>query len=672
MKRQITLIITMLMLACSWGFVAAQSTKTTSLTAYRNTKPITLSQWLKDKAVSPSMTQYASPKKMLEGGDIFAEQYLVAIWRELDSMYNALNTYRQWLIITQTKVAPWGSTSDCGGLTNLDVVSLMSKSSQFRDRISVYPILKIEEFDAATLDNACRKRVSCVGESARTSYSVLTAAQAKRPICSDRVASQFLAFYDTIRLMENFDIVNQYNNIFVDGSGTNALFDLSDDIRTLMEYHFEYLAKMKDSTKKINPASSSNTTSLTRIPDELIASTQQLLTALQVENTVDPRQDVQIASLIGQFTTISWSSATIPTGSILNACIDPVIAKQNVDSILQQLQQTQQATQQYNASLNTNQSLNNAINGSQDPSTLTSQPVRLSTITTPDRTIETINMPASLAANSLWYDIASINDADLPQASWWWSKATWDVSIALSATGGVDPMKQCASSCVQKYSKEDSSCIQDCKNKGEIGWILNLRACRQQCFNAKIACSAACFCQYQWSTTPTTGEVKKIHEMFEVRRCLVPTNKLRNPVDRSCIRTDPDTGITKLWSIECYLYQTIEQWTYNRESGKWWLRVKPKEWFQLPNKFDLKKMIRFTIWVTNKPIAKDPAKHKDIDEDQAKRNYIRESQLPPSLINGQLAGKTQEELWPWIDNQIQLWTDISTQAQATEAIVSQK
>jgi hypothetical protein len=667
MKRQISLIITMMVLACSWGFVVAQTnTKTTSLTSYMisSTKPITLGQWLKDKAITPSATTYTSPKKMLEGGNIFAEQYLVAMWRELDGMYTALGIYRKWLITTQAKVAPWGSTSDCNGLTDLDVVALMSKSPQFVDRMSTYPTIQIESFDTTMLDNACRKWVSCVGESARTAYSVLTAAQAKRPICSDRIASQFLAFYDTNLLTENFDTINQYNNIFADWSGTNAPFDLGDDIRTLMEHHFEYLVKMKDSTDKASVVASVKTAPVTRLPDELIASTQQLLTALQVENMIDPRKDTQIASLIGQFTTVSWSSATIPTGSILNACIDPAITKQNVDSILQQLQQTQQATQQYNQSLNTDQSLNNAINGSLDSTT--NQPVRLSALTTPDRTITDTVRPPSLAANPLWNDIANINDADLGLAWWWGSGPSWSVDTVLSTTPAVDPMKQCAASCVQKHV----SCKQSCTNDGILWWIFD--TCKQDCFNTKISCSAACFCQYQWSTTPTSGEVSKIHEMFELRRCLVPTNKLRNSIDKSCLRTDPETGVMKLWSIECYLNQTIEQWTYNRESGQWGLRIKPKERFQLPNKFDLTKMIRFTIWITNKPISSDPAKHKDIDESQAKQNYIRESQLPPALINSQLAGKTQQELWQFIENQIQLWADIAKQAQAIQTVVSQK
>lgn len=72
-----------------------------------------------------------------------------------------------------------------------------------------------------------------------------------------------------------------------------------------MEHHFEYLVKMKDSTDKANVLTSFKTASVTRLPDELIASTQQLLTALQVENMVDPRKDTQIASLIGQFITVS-------------------------------------------------------------------------------------------------------------------------------------------------------------------------------------------------------------------------------------------------------------------------------------------------------------------------------------------------------------------------------
>jgi hypothetical protein len=673
MKRQIILIITILMLACSWGFVAAQSTKTTSLTDYmsKSTKPIWLKQWLIDMSKTSTITSYSNPKKILEWGNIFAEQYLVAMWREMDVMYQTIWTYRKWLIDTQAKLVPWGSSSDCNGLTDLDVVALMSKSSSFVDRIGMYPTLKIEQFDPVVLDNACRKRVSCMGGDARVKYNSLTAAQAKWPICSERITSQVLALYDVQIGMFNFDLINQYNNIFIDGSGDNAPFELGQDIRTIVEHHVDHLVKPVDSTKT-NKLDIVKSAPVSWLPDELIASTQQLLTALELDNTVDPRQDAQIASLIGQLTTVSSSTATIPTGSILNACIDPTTAQQNVDTILKQLQQTQQATQQYNASLNTDQQLNNAINGSLDPASLTSQPVRLWATTVLDRTIETIETPASLADNAWWNDIASINNADLPPAWPAWTRLSWDVSAVLSATGGVDPMKQCASSCVQKYSKENSSCIQDCKDKWQIWWVLNMRACRQQCFNAKIACSAACFCQYKGSTTPTSGEVAKIHDAFEVRWCLVPTNKLRNPVDSSCMRTDPDTGVFKWPSIECLLDKTIEQWVYNRESGQWWLRIKPRERFELPNKFDLKKMIRFTVWVTNKPISDNRAKKKDIDESKAKQDYAREAQKDPSLLNSQVAWQTQENLADFIDYQIKLWNDIADQAKAIQWIVSQQ
>jgi hypothetical protein len=665
MKRQIFLILTVMILAYSWGFVFAQSsTKTTSLTDYmaKSGKPILISQRLKDKSVASlnSTTSYANPNKTLSNGNIFAEQYLVAMRRELDIMYIILNEYRQWLITTQATIAPWGSTSDCNGLTNVDVVALMSKSPQFRDRIGLYPTLAIDNFDSVLLDNACRKWVSCVWESARTSYSSLTAAQAKRPICSDRIASQFLSLYNTQLLARNFDIINQYNNIFIDGSGDNAPFDLGNDVRTLMEHHFEYLVKPVDSTKILDPLTSIKTAPVSRLPDELIASTQQLLTALQIDTTTDPRKDSQIASLIGQFTVVSWSSATIPTWSILNACMDPAVTKQNIDTIIQQLQQTQQASQQYNQSLNTDQSLNNAINGN---TSNTSQGVRLWGLTVPDRTTTTSVMPPSLAANPLWNDLASIDDSDLGQAWWWGPIQWWPVDQILSTNGWTDPMKQCAASCVQK----NITCKQSC-GSSILWWVFD--SCKQECFNAKITCSAECFCQYQWNTTPTSGEVSKIHEMFELRRCLIPTNKLRNPIDGSCIRTDPETGITKWPSIQCLLDKTIEQWTYNRESGKWGLRINPKERFELPNKFDLTKMIRFTIWVTNKPIREDPAKHKDIDESLSRQEYDKESQLSPALFNSQVAGKTQDELWAWIDQQIQLWIDISAQAKSIEAVVS--
>ena len=76
--------------------------------------------------------------------------------------------------------------------------------------------------------------------------------------------------------------------------------------------------------------------------------------------------------------------------------------------------------------------------------------------------------------------------------------------------------------------------------------------------------------------------------MFEVRWCVVPTNKLRGLSDETCIRVDPVTGIKQPPSLECLLDKTIDYAEYNRESGKGGIRIKPREWYQLPNKFDLK------------------------------------------------------------------------------------
>jgi hypothetical protein len=678
MKRQITFIITMLMLACSWGFVAAQSIKTTSLASYRSAaeKPITLEKRLKDKALTPSFTSYANPKKILEGGDIFAEQYLVATQRELDIMYGTLSIYRQWLISTQAKVAPWGSTSDCAGLTDLDVVALMSRSSDFVDRMSAYPMIQIESFSADTLDNACRKRVSCVGESARTSYAALTAAQAKRPICSDRVAGWFMSLYEANLLKQNFDTIAQYNNIFQDGNLDNAPFDIGEDIRLIKDHHFEYLTRLPDTSTKITLLSGVSTAKVTWLPDELIASTQQLLTALQVETTVDPRQDAQIASLMGQLTTVSSSSATVPTGSILNACIDPATTTQNAQVLLDQLKQSQQTTQQYGQSLNTNQSLNNVINGSIDPASLSPQPVRLSALTIPDRSVDP-TVPVSYDTNPLGSALAKINDADLWSRWAWGARLSGDAGTVLGTWGastGIDTLKQCVSSCVFKYDNNNNSpCVQTCKAKWSIWWTLSERACNQQCFNAKIACKASCLCGSTAAIADKnagTGEVKKIHEQFEARWCVIPTNKLRNPIDKTCLRVDPDTGVTKLGSIQCYLSQTIEQWTYNRESGKWGLRIKPREWFDLYTNLKLKP--KFPVTVVSSPVSKDQDKTQDVAQAQNKQQYEQQAQLSPLLVNSQLAGVTQIELWQFIQSQIKLRNDIAARAEEIKTIVEWK
>jgi len=56
--------------------------------------------------------------------------------------------------------------------------------------------------------------------------------------------------------------------------------------------------------------------------------------------------------------------------------------------------------------------------------------------------------------------------------------------------------------------------------------------------------------------------------MFEIRRCVVPTNKLRPQVDDSCIRYDTIKDKKRAPSISCLLGRVKAQANYNRESGK--------------------------------------------------------------------------------------------------------
>gem|GEM_PF-6951644 len=72
---------------------------------------------------------------------------------------------------------------------------------------------------------------------------------------------------------------------------------------------------------------------------------------------------------------------------------------------------------------------------------------------------------------------------------------------------------------------------------------MNARACQQQCKNAKVACQASCLCGTTAAASDTT--TRKVHEMFELRRCVMPTNKVRGNRNDTCIRRDPDTGMLR-------------------------------------------------------------------------------------------------------------------------------
>lgn len=682
MKRQISLIITIMVLACSRGFVAAQSsTKTTSWKSYvtSRSKPITLTQRVNSKPSwsTDNLTTYRSPLSALNNGDILMEQYLTQVLRDLDIMHSVVWEYRQALIKTQSVVSIGWTTSACQGITDLDIVSLMSMSRIFQTRMSNYPVITIEPFTSSSLDQSCIKRASCVWWSINQQVASRTAWQDKRPLCSDQVATRFFTIYDQQLRKSNFDIITQYNNIFVNNSLKDSPFDIIVDMQELVLLQATEAVEYIKWTELLTGATqwSQGFT----LPNELIASTQQLLTALDLDTTIDPRQDDQIAALISQATLVSNSSATIPTGSVLNACVDPAATTTSVQSLLQQLQTTQQATQEYNVSLNTNQTLNNVINGSLNASDLAPQITKLSSVDVPTRTTSPIVPVADLSSNPLWAQLAQIQDADLWSIWWGWAKLTGDVSWVLGAWGsntGADGLKQCVKWCYQQYDPRwDSQCIDACKAQWSIGgWLLDVRACNQQCYNARIACAADCLCNSTSQVAQKqvwTGQVSKIYDSFEARRCVIPTNKLRNPQWSSCSRVDPITGMPQTPSAECLIDNVVEQWENNRESGRWGIRINPKERFQLPNKFDLKTMIRFPVTVINSPIRNDQDKKKDIKTSQNKQEFSQTIILSPLLSNTQVAGDSYELIQEFINGQIDLRQKLQLFAETTQQIVSQ-
>lgn len=668
-------------MACSRGFVAAQSTKTTSINTYvtARSKPITLTQWINTTLPwsADKITEFRSPLKSLNDGNIFAEQYLTVMWRDLDIMRIVLWEYRQALIKTQSVVAIGWSNNACQWITDLDIISLMSKSRAFQTRISNYSVLTGETFTPSSLDQSCVKRAACVWWDTNKQVANRTAAQDKRSLCSDKIAQEFLWLYDAQLPKRTFDDIAQYNNIFVNNSLKDSPFDIIVDMSNLAWIQIDEVPEYIKWTELLSGSTRSWSTTNFTLPDELIASTQQLLTALNLDTTVDPRTDDQIAALIGQFTTVSDTTATVPTGSVLNACIDPAVTTTTIQSLLQQLQTTQQATQQYSVSLNTDQTLNNVINGSVDPSSLAPQITKLSSVDTPTRTISPIVPVADLSANPLWAQLADIQ-VDNGWSQGWWTKLTWDVSWALGAWGtntGVDTLKQCVKWCYQQYDPRwDSQCVSSCKIQWAIGgWLLDERACNQQCFNARIACAADCLCNSTSQAAQKqawTGQISKIHDMFEARRCVIPTNKLRNPQWSSCSRVDPITGMPQTPSAECLINTVVEQWTNAREWGKWWLRIKPKEWLESLSDFDLKKMLRFPVMIVNGPVRNDTDKKKDIKTSQNKQEFATSIQLSPVVANAKVAWDSYEIIQKFIEWQIALRKQTQDIAIASEQTVT--
>lgn len=632
-------------------------------------KPITVTKWINEyRPWITKITEYPKPQELLTKWNIFATHYIISQQIELDILRETIDIYRQKLLNTQKVNQSQQSNNACQWITNQDIVILMSEQKLFIQRIAPYDTIKNEQFTMEDRALACAKVVACFGWSKLKRFTKMTIAQDKATVCDD-ISSQVFALYDRRFPLLTFSHDTQYNNLFTNGTWADSVFDLMQDLKDMQELRVEKAAALPQFDRAQN-LSTKWSTSLALLPDELIASTQQLLSKLQLDTVIDPREDAQIASLLWQATTISWSSAVVPTGSILNACIDPASIPDTARSLIDQLKLTQESVNQYSQSLNTNQTLNNAINGSLDPSSLVPQAIKLSALNNPTMTVNSQPI-VDLSANPLWDALAKINDDTVVWQGGWWGSVLGnsDTSVALWAKTWADTLKQCVWWCRQKYNNHDwSACVKQCEASWQWWWLLDARRCNQICFNAKIACAASCLCG---STVPKqqTWEVAKIHEMFEVRWCVVPTNKLRGLSDATCIRVDPITWIKKPPSIQCLLDKTIDYAEYNRESGKWWIRVKPREWYQLPNKFDLKTMIRFPVNLIWRKPRNDEQKKKDIKESQTKQKIDTIISQDPTITNLTVIDSSSEMIQWFSDTMLDLWSKMTDNAKSIEQVV---
>lgn len=462
---------------------------------------------------------------------------------------------------------------------------------------------------------------------------------------------------------------NRYTALFVNWSWWDSIFDIAIDMTELASMTQSKTPLPVDITTIEDDTSLSAATSL--LPDEMIASTEQLVNLLQVATTIDPRQDDQINSLINKLTTVTSTTATIPTGSILNACISPNLVDNNT-SLLQQLRNTQQTIQEYNRTTNTDQTLNQVINGQVRPQDLAQPALNLSAINTPWRSVGN-TMVSDLSANPLWAELSAINEEDLPTSEWPGNSIgniSWPLWWSWTTKWGPDTLRQCLWSCTIQYdTSQESSCISTCESKWEIWWILNLRACKQQCFNAKIACKASCLCDStsaiaidkEWSE-----EISKLHQNFEARWCLVPTNKLRNPIHTTCMRVDPTTGISKSPSIQCLLETLVWYGEYSRESGKQWTRVNPRERFELPSKLDLATMIRFPIAIVSRAIRNNAEKKSDIQRSLYEQSITNDIVVDPNITATKNIWSSFEQINAFTQEQNKLFDEITQQATNTQ------
>lgn len=679
MRRQIIFIITLLITACSLGFaVAAESN--VSLLSYMSSRknPMTLTKRINSIAQNyDAIAQYRNPATALIKGNIVDERYTITLNRELGIMGKTIIQYRDKLLQSKAidVISRWGNYNICQWLTTIDIVSLMSRAPNFIVYVQSHPMVTIEEFLDADMNLACKRRSACVWWEIYQQVQQYTSQKNSRPLCYTSVDSEVSTIYQTQLSQYTTADSQLYNSIFINGSWWDSVFDIMLDMNELASITISKTTPPLDSTQLVTTTVWDGDI-IAYLPNELIASTQQLVDLLENNNSIDPRQDAQINALIGKLNTVSTSTTTdtVPTGSILNACVAPEAAGGD-SNMIEQLRTTQQVIQQYNQSIDTDQALNNVINGSIDPSSFMSETIKLSSITTPSTTNKQDLLPVpDLSANPLWSALAKIDDKDM--ISWWdwWIPLSGEVSAVLWAKAWwKDSISVCLWSCREKYdNNEDSPCVIKCESKWQIWGALAARACNQQCFNAKIACQASCLCN---STTTINqekeweDETSATHKMFELRRCVIPTNKLNGITTSSCIRVDPKTWISKWPSIECLLDQTIKAWENAREWSKWWIRVNPKERFQLPNKFSLKNMIRFPINVVNAPIRDDVKKKRDIDKAKNKQTIVQDISQNPSLTATKVISDSKEVVNTSLQKQIYIWQSFNATSENQQWIL---
>jgi len=93
------------------------------------------------------------------------------------------------------------------------------------------------------------------------------------------------------------------------------------------------------------------------------------------------------------------------------------------------------------------------------------------------------------------------------------------------------------------------------------------------------------------------------------------------------------------------------------------LRVNPKEWFQLPNKFDLKAMLRFPINIISAGIREDKEKKKDIEKAKNQQTIAQDIAQDPSLTATKMIGSSQEVVQAFINSQIDRRKEAANMAQ---------